>query len=222
MIREFEGKNEKEAIENAVAELGLDQNQFEVEIMESSKSGGFLFKKNSVRIKVHFADELAEAEELPTENENEKMIIDFVTNVIEKMGYEGRVFISERTGDKVIVSIESEHSGILIGRKGKNIDALQVLVNVYENRIMKNKKQLRIILDAENYRKRREESLIKMAERTASYVCKSKSSKLLDPMNPYERRLIHTTLNQRDDVMTQSEGDGLYKRVRVIFKGSTF
>jgi spoIIIJ-associated protein len=94
------------------------------------------------------------------------------------------------------------------------------LVNVYESRISGGKSQNRIILDAENYRRRREENLIKIAEKTADSVSKTKSSKLLEPMNPFERRLIHTTLNDRNDVMTKSEGEGLFKRVRIIYKGS--
>ncbi|MBO4731435.1 MAG: protein jag, partial [Spirochaetaceae bacterium] len=78
----------------------------------------------------------------------------------------------------------------------------------------------RIILDSENYRIRREESLVRLAYNTADKVRTTRNSILLEPMNPFERRLIHTTLNDISDVETKSEGDGLYKQVRVIYKGS--
>ncbi|MDC7218853.1 MAG: protein jag [Spirochaetales bacterium] len=223
MIKEFEGKTEKDAIQKAVSELGLTQDQFEVEILSAEKSG-FLFKKGAVRIRAHFDDSQFtfkdDRPDLEPENDVEQKLIDFTTNVIKNMGYEAVVTLKEREQEKLIFSIESENSAIIIGRKGKNIDALQLLVNVYESRIAGGKSQNRIILDAENYRRRREENLIKVAEKTAESVVKSKSSKLLEPMNPFERRLIHTTLNDRNDVMTKSEGDGLFKRVRIIYKGS--
>ena len=223
MIKEFEGKTEKDAIQKAVSELGLTQDQFEVEILSAEKSG-FLFKKGTVRIRAHFDDSQFtfkdERPDLVPENDLEKKLIDFTTNVIKNMGYEAVVTLKEREQEKLIFSIESENSAIIIGRKGKNIDALQLLANVYESRIAGGKSQNRIILDAENYRLRREENLIKIAEKTAEAVVKTKSSKLLEPMNPFERRLIHTTLNDRNDVMTKSEGEGLFKRVRIIYKGS--
>ena len=77
----------------------------------------------------------------------------------------------------------------------------------------------RIILDCENYRIRREEALVRLAYTTADQVVIRKTSILLQPMNPYERRLIHSTLTDIRDVDTKSEGEGLYKQVRVFYKG---
>lgn len=225
MIREFEGKTEKEAIEKAVSQLGIEQDQFDVEVLESEQTG-FLFKKSNIKIKVHLKDDdldLPEEYEAPEaiepDGDVEKKLIEFTTEVIAKMGYPGKVILTNREDEKITLSIESDHSGILIGRKGKNIDALQLLVNVFESRANQGS-QVRVILDAENYRKRREDNLVKIALKTASMVEKSKSSRLLEPMNPFERRLIHTTLNDRHSVLTKSEGEGLYKRVRIIYKGS--
>jgi len=223
MIKEFEGKTEKDAIQKAVDELGIDQNQFDVEVIGAEQSG-FLFKKSNIKIKVHLKDDDLPSVHEPQEaiepdGDLENKLISFTSDLIEKMGYPGTVILVSRENEKITLSIESDHSGILIGRKGKNIDALQLLVNVFESRI-NNGSQVRVILDAENYRKRREENLVKIALKTASIVEKTKSSKLLEPMNPFERRLIHTTLNDRHTVMTKSEGDGLYKRVRIIYKGS--
>jgi spoIIIJ-associated protein len=133
------------------------------------------------------------------------------------MGYEVTADIMFREEKKIGIKLNSPHSSILIGRKGKNLDALQLLVNVYVGKL--GREDVRIILDTENYRIRREESLVRLAYNTADRVRTSGGSVLLEPMNPFERRLIHTTLNDIGDVETKSEGEGLYKQVRVIFKG---
>ena len=105
----------------------------------------------------------------------------------------------------------------MIGRKGKNLDALQLLANIYAGRL--GHEEIRVIIDTENYRIRREESLVRLAYTTADKVHQSHQSILLEPMNPFERRLIHTTLNDIPDIDTKSEGEGLYKQVRIIYKG---
>ncbi len=233
MIYEFEAENEKEAIEKAAAELGLEKDKFDVEILESQKKS--LFKKGYVKIRVHTLDthesseadysandsksiknSVAIANPLP-QDEFEKKITDFVTELIEKMGYEVTVEVMFREEKKIGIKISSSSSSILIGRKGKNLDAMQLLVNVYAGHL--GREDVRIILDSENYRIRREESLVRLAYVTADKVRQKKSSILLEPMNPFERRLIHTTLNDIPDIETKSEGDGLYKQVRVYYKG---
>ena len=219
MIKEFEGKTEKEAIDKAIEELGLERNEFDVEIVEAQKSG-FLFKKGKVIIRVHVGDEVParDGEENPVpENDFEHAVVDFVQNVIEKMGFPGKVSVGIREERKLGLRIESEHSGILIGRKGKNLDAVQLLANVIAGRLTND--DIRVILDAENYRTRREESIIKMARKVGEQIRRSKGSKLLEPMNPFERRLVHTALNDMDNIDTKSEGEGLYKQVRVYYRG---
>ncbi len=231
MTYEYEGKTEKEAIEIAAAELGLERDQFDVERLETQKKS--LFKKGYVRIRVHTVDTPEHvnpefdgaipktqkhifADPLP-QDEFEEKLIDFTASVIRKMGYDASVEIMFREDRKIGMRLNSSHSSILIGRKGKNLDALQLLVNVYAGRL--GREDVRIILDTENYRIRREESLVRLAYNTADKVRMSKTSILLEPMNPFERRLIHTTLNDINDVETKSEGEGLYKQVRVIYKG---
>ncbi|MBP5602535.1 MAG: protein jag, partial [Treponema sp.] len=156
------------------------------------------------------------ADPLP-KDEFEKKLIEFVTEMIQKMGYEVTVEVMFREDHKIGIRLISDHSSILIGRKGKNLDALQLLSNVYAGRL--GHEDVRVILDTENYRIRREESLVRLAYTTADKVRTQRNSILLEPMNPFERRLIHTTLNDIPDVETKSEGDGLYKQVRVIYKG---
>jgi spoIIIJ-associated protein len=129
------------------------------------------------------------------------------------MGYAGNVSIAFRKERKIGLRIDSENSNIIIGRKGKNLDALQLLTNVFVGQQNSN---VRVIVDSENYRIRHEEQLIRLAYRTAEQVARSGQSRLLEPMNPYERRLVHTALNDFGGVETKSEGDGLYKQVRII------
>ncbi|MCR5189338.1 MAG: protein jag [Treponema sp.] len=231
MTYEYEGKTEKEAIELAANELGLERDQFDVEILETQKNS--LFKKGYVKIRVHTLDDNDKssafagnsssenhtrilADPLP-QGEFEQKLIEFIQNVIEKMGYDVKVEISYREERKLGIRLESSHSSILIGRKGKNLDALQLLANIYAGRL--GHEEVRVILDTENYRIRREESLVRLAYTTADKVRSSKNSILLEPMNPFERRLIHTTLNDIPDVETKSEGEGVYKQVRVLYKG---
>ena len=230
MTYEYEGKTEKEAIEKAAQELGLERDQFDVEILETQKNS--LFKKGFVKIRVHTEgntpvakNDYSEAPSAPRprvanpipQDEFEQKLIDFVTQVVQKMGYEVKVEIMFREERKIGIKLQSESSSILIGRKGKNLDALQLLMNVYAGHL--GREDIRVILDTENYRIRREETLVRLAYTTADKVRSYRKSILLEPMNPFERRLIHTTLNDIPDIETKSEGDGLYKQVRVIYKG---
>jgi spoIIIJ-associated protein len=241
MIYEFEGRTEKEAIDRAAEELGLEKDGFDVEILETQRSG--LFKKGYVKIQVHTdrpvsapppASRDDEAREPSghtrtgqggqgvfgnpeSQNDFEQSLIDFVEGLIERMGYGGKVSILFREERKIGLKIDSEYSSILIGKKGKNLDALQLLANIFAGR--QGWEDMRIILDSENYRIRREESLVRLAYTVADRVRENRGSILLEPMNPFDRRLIHTTLNDIADVETKSEGEGLYKQVRVYYRG---
>ncbi len=121
-----------------------------------------------------------------------------------------------REDGRLGVNIESDGSGILIGKQGKTLEALQFIVNLAAGRMGGD--STRIVLDTQDYRSRRERSLIRMANHVAEQVRKSRSSRLLEPLNPFERRLIHTSLARYGDIETVSEGDGLYKRIRVIWR----
>ena len=116
----------------------------------------------------------------------------------------------------MVVHLSSLDSPIVIGKHGKNLDALQLLANTFLSN--KGFSNFRVLLDCENYRIRREESLVRLAYETADKVALSKHSILLEPMNPYERRLIHTTLTDIQDIETKSEGEGAYRRVRVSLR----
>ena len=226
MIYEFEGKTERDAIDKAVAELGLGSDQFDVEIVEIQKNS--LFKKGYAKIRVHIDDDTkaahqpaGEAMRSPSSQpegnaDKENELFAFIDGLIQAMGYTAKLEILSREERKLIIKLSSDDSAILIGKKGKNLDALQLVTNVYAGKIGISE---RIMLDCENYRIRREENLVRLAYTTADQVVTTKTSILLEPMNPYERRLIHSTLADIHGVDTKSEGDGLYKQVRVLYKG---
>lgn len=221
MQSEFEGRTEQEAIDKAIEALNLERDQFDVEVIETSKKG--LFKKGSVKIRVYYGDDSDDDYE-EADNENnagtpesdvERKVLDFVDALISKMGYEGEASISYRRESKIGISIDSPDSSIIIGRKGKNLDAIQLVTNVYAGNI---DPDIKVVIDSENYRMRHEEQIIRSAYRVAESVRRTGRSKLLDPMNPFERRLVHTALNDFEGVETKSEGEGLYKQVRIIPK----
>jgi spoIIIJ-associated protein len=243
MVYEFEGRTEKEAIDRAAEELGLEKDDFDVEILETQRQG--LFKKGYVKIQVHTdkpvtldpagnsgdpGDREGQAEgprnyhrpvytgSPDSENDFEAALTAFIEGLIQRMGYPGKVSVLFREERKLGLKLESEFSSILIGKKGKNLDALQLLANIYAGR--QGREDMRIILDSENYRIRREESLVRLAYTVADRVRENRNSVLLEPMNPFDRRLIHTTLNDIADVETKSEGEGLYKQVRVYYRGA--
>ena len=149
------------------------------------------------------------------QNDNERKILEFLDTLISKMGYTGHSVITFRRESKIGISIESEDSSIIIGRKGKNLDAIQLVTNVYAGNL---DPDIKVVIDSENYRVRHEEQIIRNAYRIAADVRRTGRSKLLDPMNPFERRLVHTALNDFDGVETKSEGEGLYKQVRILPK----
>lgn len=216
MIQEFEGKTETEAINNAVEALGLERDEFDVEIMETEKSGLFNLQKK-VRIRIHLNDGVVSTTSEGPEDDFEHALVDFVTTMCDKMGFPAEVSVKFRETGKLGLRLDSDHSNILIGKKGKNLDAIQLLANVVAGRL--DDGQTRVIVDTENYRQRREENLISLAQQVGDQVKRTRKSKLLEPMNPFERRLIHTTLNTVAEISTKSEGDGLYKQVRVFYRG---
>jgi spoIIIJ-associated protein len=233
IVKEFEGKNEKEAIDRAIEELGLDRNEIDFEIVEA-KRPGILFRGGKVKIRVHLTEEHEEMEEeggqpddnesvprpargaMPANGEFEEKVIDFARGLLDRMGFPAQVTVNFREEGRLGLDIESDGSGILIGKQGKTLEALQFVVNLAAGRMGED--HTRIVLDTQDYRSRRERSLVRMANQVAEQVRKSRDSQLLEPLNPFERRLIHTSLARYGDIETISEGDGLYKRIRVIWR----
>lgn len=134
----------------------------------------------------------------------------FLKEVSEKMGLvlSIRCYVNE---DNVFLDIEGKDSGTIIGKRGQTLDAVQYLTSLVVNK--DTEKYIRVVIDAENYRAKRERTLEQLANRLADKVKRTGKSVRLEPMNPYERKVIHATLQSRPEVTTRSEGEEPYRRV---------
>ncbi|BDU62882.1 spoIIIJ-associated protein [Candidatus Borrelia fainii] len=218
MSYEFYGKTEQEAIKKAMRDLDLREGEFDVEILDKEKVG-FLFKKEMIKIKVspHVKEDILKSKARIDEGIYDK-ILDFIKGMINKMGYCVDLKIESREDEYIKISIDTDSPNILIGREGRNLDALQLLANVYMSRLIGDNGIFnRIVLDIEDYRERFKSRFINLAINSLHKVKRSRRSILLPTMNPFERRIIHTTLNRYSDIKTESEGDGNLKRVRISY-----
>ncbi len=139
----------------------------------------------------------------------------FVSGLLERMGVEADIDVSRRDNGGINVKLSGAGMGAIIGRRGETLDAIQHLTNYVVNR--DSDKHMHISVDAENYRAKREESLTKLAEKMAEKAIKYKRSMALEPMNSYERHVIHTALQNYDGVTTSSTGVEPNRRVVVSY-----
>ena len=149
------------------------------------------------------------------EPEDYAAVRSFLTGLLEHMGIEAEITMTEREGGGVTVDLAGPGMGAVIGRRGETLDAIQHLTNYAVNH--GNEKHLRVSVDAENYRAKREESLTKLAEKMAEKAIKYKRSMALEPMNSYERHVIHTALQNYEGVTTASTGTEPNRRVVVSY-----
>lgn len=136
--------------------------------------------------------------------------LDFLKETVEKMGLE--LDITAQVGEEcVYLDIHGKDSGTVIGKRGQTLDAIQYLTSLVVNK--GNDKYIRVVVDAENYRAKREKTLEQLANRLADKVTRTRKTVRLEPMNPYERKVIHATLQNNRKVTTRSEGEEPYRRV---------
>lgn len=245
MIKYLEksGKTEDEALAAALAELGLERDDVSVEIVERAKSGflGIGASPAVIRVQYEVADEapaveeaLAEAEvraetrpESPAEaapaeyepkyTEGVKAATEsFLHGLLERMGVKAEITIRDRDNGGLLVELAGPGMGAVIGRRGETLDAIQHLTNYAVNR--GSEKRCHISVDAESYRAKREECLVRLAEKMAAKVVKYKRSMALEPMNSYERHVIHTALQNYEGVSTSSTGTEPNRRVVVSYE----
>lgn len=210
--REFEGRTEEEAIDKAIEELGLTEDEIDVEVVDEQRPG--FLKGGKVRIRVHLADDEPDGAELKPENQLEEKLVAFVGELLERANLAADVRIDHRDEGRLTLDILADDPAIVIGKHGATLEALQLISNIHAGRI-NDGDPVRVILDTEDYRYRREQSLVRMASRVAQEVRRTGRPRLLAPLNPFERRLIHSALGEMGGVATESEGDGLYKQIRV-------
>ena len=237
------GKTDDEAIAAALEEIGLDRDDVSVEIIERAKPGFLGIGSVPARVRISWESEGEEPaapapeevpaakEEIPAapaaaaeksepsepvdEPEDYARVRSFLTGLLEHMDLEADISISEREGGGLLVDLQGPGMGAVIGRRGETLDAIQHLTNYAVNH--GNEKHLRISVDAENYRAKREESLTRLAEKMAEKAIKYKRSMALEPMNSYERHVIHTALQNYEGVTTASTGTEPNRRVVVSY-----
>ena len=210
---EVSGKTEEEAIASGLAELGLSRDDVSVEIIERAKSGflGIGGSPAQVRLSYEVADIVP-----PTAGTQGERVEQYLRGLLELMGIEADIEITEREGGGVNANLSGKGMGAVIGRRGETLDAIQHLVNYSINR--GNDKRMHISVDAENYRSKREDSLVHLAEKMAAKAVKYKRSMALEPMNSYERHVIHTALQDYEGVSTASIGVEPNRRVVVSYE----
>jgi spoIIIJ-associated protein len=205
-VLEIEGRTVDDATRKALNELRVsDPAQLNIEVMDQGKSGIFGFGvSRPAKIRVYYSDTTVDVGEITRT---------VLTTMLEKMGVEGHVRDIKESENKVYVELESSKSGLVIGKKGATLEALQFLLNLMVNHQTKSEKK--IILDIESYRAKREKALRKLSREMAMKVIKTGRPLTLEPMNPFERRLIHLTLQNDSRVTTKSEGQGIYRKVKI-------
>ncbi|MDO4485872.1 MAG: RNA-binding cell elongation regulator Jag/EloR [Bacillota bacterium] len=163
--------------------------------------------KSNINIEVVNKDELTDIEEHEA--------LTFLSEITEKMGLS--LNLKAKAGDGIIyLEMDGKDSGTVIGKRGQTLDAIQYLTSLVVNK--DSEKYIKVVVDAENYRAKRQKTLEQLANRLASKVIKTKKQVRLEPMNPYERKVIHATLQQNPNITTRSEGEEPYRRVVIELK----
>jgi spoIIIJ-associated protein len=226
---EFEGKTTEEAIQNASRELGIPEEDLDFEILEPGSAGIFGLvggKKARIRVNQEAPDASPEMEGEDAAEENDaveacdaveekdvEVAGETLRRILELIPVETTVH-AERNDGKIVLNIEGDRSGLLIGRKGQTLDAIQFIVNKIVGKALD--KKINVVVDSENYRRRRQESLTDMALRMGDKAKKIKKPVTTSPLNPQERRIVHLALKEDDRLDTKSRGEGLLKRVVII------
>jgi len=198
-VIEVEAKTKDQALEKASEKLNIPVYELKYEIIEEEKGGLFGIKKN-VKLRILY-NQL-------TDSKIEKIL----KTILEKMGIDAQLDLEEND-DKVLIRMTSDDAGILIGKQGKTLESLQYIINIIHGKEANNGKK--IVLDIESYRKKREVTLKNLAKTSAKKVIDTGKTVALEPMNPYERRIVHLSLQDNNHVYTKSEGSGLYKSVKI-------
>lgn len=204
-IVETVGKTVEEALKSALQQLKVTKDKVDVEIIEEGSKGLFnLIGSKPAKIRVIVKkNQIDEAKA-------------FLTDVLTSMGVESEIEITEDK-DTLNINLSGSKMGLVIGYRGETLDSLQYLVSLVVNKDH-SVPYKRVVLDTENYRSKREETLMRVAQKTAYKVRKSGRPYKLEPMNPYERRVIHSALQDYNDINTYSEGEEPFRRIVVSLK----
>ncbi|MDE7367496.1 MAG: protein jag [Lachnospiraceae bacterium] len=205
---EFKGKTVEDAITEATIQFGITSDELIYEVVDKGSTGilGFINTKPAV-IRAKKMDTL------------EDIVMEFLENLFRVMGVETVVDISYNEEERLMdVNLTGPEMGVLIGKRGQTLDALQKIIQSVVNK--HSEEFIRVKLDTENYRARRKDTLENLAKNIAYKVKRTRKSVVLEPMNPYERRIIHSALQNDKYVSTRSEGEEPFRRVVVYYNRS--
>lgn len=203
---EFTGKTVDDALTNALVEFGVTSDQIDYDVLEKGSSGFLGFNSKPAKIK---------ARKKYTVPDHIKI---FLSQVFAAMGLEVEILINASAEEENVYDVELKGAemGVLIGKRGQTLDSLQYLTNLAINK--HSDTYTRVKLDTEDYRKRRKDTLENLAKNIAYKVKRTKKAVSLEPMNPFERRVIHSALQNDRYVSTHSEGDEPYRHVVITLK----
>jgi spoIIIJ-associated protein len=241
---EFEGKTEEDAIEIACSQLNLTKEEMDIEIIEPGSAGIFgLVGGRKAKIRVAVIKTVPESQEegieiaaakdvLPPEAENETTVTkteriaeaengiaiakEALENILALIPMEGTMVTAAQMDGTINLNIEGDKSGLLIGRKGRTLDALQFIVNKIVNKSLE--MRARVLVDSENYRQRRQDFLIQMALRMGDKAKRIRRPVATNLLNPHDRRIVHLALRDDDELGTKGRGEGILKKVVIIPK----
>lgn len=205
--KEFTGKSVDDALTNATVELGVTSDQIKYEVVEEGSNGFLGIGSKDAIIKVVISS-----------NENPETVAkNFLNEVFEAMQLEVEVTIKFNEVDNTLdIDLAGPEMGVLIGKRGQTLDSLQYLTNLAVNRSADS--YTRVKIDTEDYRRRRKETLENLAKNMANKVKRTRKPVHLEAMNPYERRIIHSALQNNQYVTTHSEGEEPYRYVVITLK----
>ncbi len=200
---EITARTVQEAVALALEELGADSEDVDIEVLEEGSKGLFGIGSKDARVRVSFRSS-------PSDE-----AYNYLKHILSLMNMDVEIEKSEDE-DTIMLRVTGNDSGIIIGRRGETLDALQYLTSLAVNK--QSGEYKRIIIDIENYRQKREETLIRLANRLANKVARYRRSITLEPMNPYERRIIHASLQDDGRVQTHSIGEDPNRKVVITPK----
>jgi spoIIIJ-associated protein len=235
---EIEGKTIDEAIEKACGEFNVPREKLNIEIISDGATGflGLGSKKAKIKASIMSIDMAIDTPAAQSKKGAERKS-SVISDSIEPEGTEDSAespamrakrilegillrmnldcpLTVEETADTILLNIKGDGSGLLIGKRGQNLDAIQYIVNKAVSKYTNNRKM--IIVDTESYRKKREESLIALAEKLAEKVKKSKKALTVGHMNAHDRRVIHLALQNDESLTTKSRGEGEFRKIVIM------
>ena len=202
---EVTAKTVEDAITDALIQLGSTRKNVDIEVVEKETSGFLGLNKKPAKVRVALKETMQDK------------AVSFLEDIFKLMEIQSEIAVDYVEEEKTMnINIVGEDMGVLIGKRGQTLDSLQYLVSLVVNK--ESEDYIKVKLDTENYRERRKETLENLAKNIAYKVKKTRKSVALEPMNPYERRIIHSALQNDKFVETHSEGEEPYRKIVVTLK----